>query len=183
MLLLVLAGIVWAVSALVGGPSAEAEPTTAEPTTAEPTVAEAAPTAPATPADPRPCEPTDLDVDLSFTPSAPSVTSGVRFAVALTNDGETPCLADAGADALVLRVSSGSDEFWSTEHCAEDAEEPLLLDAGASTDRVVRWTGARSAPGCPEDQPAAEAGTYRLEATWHGRPVGPAGGVAFPLSG
>lgn len=153
MLLAVLALVVWGVvagiRALRGVASADAVEPAPETTTG--------------PVDPTACAPRDLQVDL--TPSVGGPGEPVAFAVALVNDGEVPCLVDAGTAALVFTVTSGSDRVWSSGDCAaEPAERRLLLDAGDRAETTLAWSGGRSAPGCPDGQGSSGPGTYRVEA-------------------
>lgn len=154
-LLAVLALIAWGVVAVVGAVRAGAQDVAApEPTTS------------AAPLDPTACAPADLDVDVAALPAGGG--APVDLDVTVTNDGESPCLLDAGAGSLVLTVVSGEDRVWSSGDCAGDASRRLLLDAGDSADASVSWSGARSAPGCADGQGSSGAGTYRVEATLGG---------------
>ncbi|MFC4554516.1 hypothetical protein [Georgenia faecalis] len=171
LLVALLVAVIWAVTALLGGGEEE-------PAAVEPTRVTAVSTAQG---EPRECAPADLDVDLSLDPPSPAVGEEVAFGLVVTNDGNVPCLMDAGPAALSLTVRSGADEVWSSAHCAGDATEPILLDAGASREHALAWSGGRSAAGCPGNQPAATGGTYRVVADYAGNRVGPTDGLTFTL--
>jgi hypothetical protein len=186
-LLALVAGVVWGVSALVRTLTAQgAETDTSAQGSAAAASAEdnagqdSAPSAgadeqePAGPVDPGKCSPRDLDVRLSATPGQPT-----SFAVTLTNRAEVACLLDAGAASLVLTVHSGEDRVWSSGDCvAEPAERELLLDSGDSTETAIQWDGTRSAKGCPGGQGAAQPGSYRVAATLGGASL-PAADTSF----
>ena len=189
-LLALVAGVVWGVSALVRtltAQGAEADTASAEDagasaaaSAADDSAASSAGVAaqeePAGPVDPGKCSPRDLDVRLSATPGQPT-----SFAVTLTNRGEVACLLDAGAASLVLTVHSGEDRVWSSGDCVAAPEErELLLDAGDSTETEIRWDGTRSAKGCPGGQGAAQPGSYRVAATLGGASL-PAADTSFTL--
>ena len=156
-LLAVLGLLAWGVVAVVGALRAGAQD-----------VAAPAPTSTA-PADPTACAAADLDVDLAVAPAGGG--TPVDLDVTVTNDGEAPCLLDAGPGSLVLTVVSGEDRVWSSGDCAGEATRRLLLDAGDAADASVSWSGARSAPGCAGGQGSSGAGTYRVEATLDGVPL------------
>ncbi|MEE6281999.1 hypothetical protein [Georgenia sunbinii] len=166
-LALLIAGIVWAVMAVASRLGGEA---TAEPA-AEATEAAAADgeaggagdeSAGAGDESPAACRSADVDVELGLDPPAPTAGSGVDLDLRLLNSGDEPCLLDAGPASLVATVTSGNDTVWTTAHCADDAEEQLLLDAGTEHAATVSWPGTRSATGCGDDQPAAGPGSYRV---------------------
>jgi len=166
-LLLVVAGVVWGVTAFLGrdaGAAPEAG-TTEAPTGDEPTE------------DPSPglveaCAAADLETDVALEPAAPAAGSGTSFQVTVRNTGERPCLVDAGPATLAATVVSGADPVWSSAHCAGDATKELLLDTGAETAVSVPWNGRRSAEGCPSEQPYAGAGTYRVTLELAGESLG-----------
>ncbi|WP_299278524.1 hypothetical protein [uncultured Georgenia sp.] len=179
-LLLLLAGVTWGVTLLLGrGDAADAAPAADG---ADQPTAEATPTAqePAS-GEVVPCLAQDVDTVLVLDPPAPAPGSAVRFRVTLRNTGEQPCLLDAGPASLVASVTSGSDPVWSSAHCADDATYELLLDTGAESAVTVTWNGRRSAEGCPGDQRAAAAGTYRVSLSLAGEPLGPERGRVFTV--
>ncbi len=162
--LLVVAGIAWGVTTLLGG-GQQADAVPAGPSTEEPS------SAPATPGEVVPCSAADLSTSLALDPPAPVAGEGLTLDVTVRNDGELPCLLDAGPGSLVASVSSGSDPVWSSAHCAGDASKELLLDTDTETSVAVPWNGSRSAEGCPGEQDRAGAGTYRVSLALAGEPL------------
>lgn len=198
-LLALVAGVVWGVSALVRmltaqgaepvATSAAASAGSEDPGTAagrsatgssgaSSAQAGAGPEKPAGPVDPEGCSPRDLDVTMSAQPGSGGPTT---FALTLQNDADVACLVDAGASSLVLTVHSGEDRVWSSGDCvAEPATRELLLDAGDSTETTIRWDGTRSAKGCTGGQGTAQPGSYRVSATLGGASL-PAATTTFTL--
>lgn len=112
---------------------------------------------------PEACAP--RDVDASVTSDGGAAGGAVALVATLTNDGELPCLLDAGSASLVLTVTSGEDRVWSSGDCgAGPAERRLLLDVGDSAETSITWDRTRSEPGCPGGQRTSGAGTYQVEA-------------------
>lgn len=118
--------------------------------------------APEAPAGPGACAPADLAVTLVADGRTYPAGAEPSFTVSVTNVGEAPCTADVGSAQQRLTVTSGSDRIWSSADCPADvpAESLMLLEPGARSDSVVRWTRVRSAEGCPADLPAPLPGTY-----------------------
>jgi len=107
-------------------------------------------------------------VELEISLAADSLPAGQATSIPLTvrNAGEVPCLLEVGHAGVEVRVTSGNDPVWSSTHCGASLPEDrrILLDVGASDTTVVTWSGARSAEGCPGEQPATTPGTYRVHA-------------------
>ncbi len=85
----------------------------------------------------------------------------------ITNTGTVPCTLDAGSAALELLVVSGEDRIWSSDDCQEAPENrPTTVEPGEAgmLASSVEWPLARSAEGCADDLPALKAGTYQLTA-------------------
>jgi hypothetical protein len=185
-LLALVAGVVWGISALVrtltaqgaeAGTTAGQDPSR-ETASADEASDDGAGSEDAGPVDPGACSPRDLDVTMSATPASGEPTN---FALTLTNRADAACLLDAGTASLVLTVHSGEDRVWSSGDCAaEPAERKLLLDAGDSTETAIRWDGTRSAKGCPGGQGTAQVGSYRVAATLGGASL-PAADTSFTL--
>ncbi|PFG40318.1 hypothetical protein ATJ97_2843 [Georgenia soli] len=198
-LLALVTGVVWGVSALVRtltAQGAEAATTstaasagsedsgtaTGQSTTGSSGESSAAagaePEKPSGPVDPKGCSPRDLDVTMSAQPGSGGPTT---FHLTLRNEGDVACLVDAGASSLVLTVHSGGDRVWSSGDCvAEPTARELLLDAGDSAETTITWDGTRSVKGCTGGQGAAQAGSYRVSATLGGASL-PAATTTFTL--
>ncbi len=158
--LLVVAGVVWGVSTLLGRRDVAA--------VAPAAAAEAVESPPSASGHVTGCAAEDIAAEVAVEPAD----TGASIEVSMRNTGEVPCLVGAGPGTLVAEIGSGTDPVWSSAHCAGDATGELLLDTGAATPVPVRWDGHRSAQGCPGDQPQAGPGTYRLAVTLDGRPLG-----------
>ncbi|UFU05841.1 hypothetical protein [Ruania halotolerans] len=167
--LLLVAGIAFGGTLLVrmgmdrfGGAGAVAEESESDPT-------ETTPTGPATPdaealANPVACVPEIVDVAVGLESASVRAGSEVPVAVTITNTGQVPCLLDVGHGSLAMAVSSGDDTVWTNEQCPSgSAERPILLDINAQEERVLAWSGQRSAEGCPSGAAEAEPGTYRID--------------------
>lgn len=161
---------VTALAGALGGQGGEGVPAASPSPTPTPT---AAPTASATPGyQPGPCPSSALTITEpvpapgTFAPGTP-----VPFELVLENTGTVPCLFDAGAAVLGVLVHSGTDRIWSSLDCPPDgapAERRMLLDVAAQVEVTAVWDQQRSAPGCPEPQPAAQPGGYRAVVTVDG---------------
>lgn len=200
-LLLVVGGIGWAVNTLLltgdepaaagaesGGSAQPGDTEGGQPTTDAATqAAEAddvdspAPEVAEEPGQVGPCTAGALAVDTAVEPPAPAAGTPVSFTLLVRNEGQVPCLLDAGPGNLVVAVASGSDPVWSSAHCAESGSE-VLLDVGSEYTVPVRWSGHRSSQGCPGGQPVAGAGTYRATAALGGAALTPASPIVFSLS-
>lgn len=106
-------------------------------------------------------------VDLSIEMAATTIKEGAStpMPVTVTNSGQVPCLLDVGGAQIALAIYSGDDLVWTSQHCSTRGDRRILLDVDDQDTISFRWTGARSATGCPEDQPVAGAGTYRAVVT------------------
>lgn len=112
------------------------------------------------------CRPAALGLEISLPADTFPAGSAVTIPTTVTNAGQVQCLLDAGSAHLVLTIFSGDDRVWSSDDCpAVAAERPILLDIATSDSIRISWPGTRSAPGCPDVQPAAAAGTYRAVLT------------------
>ncbi|MCA5895091.1 hypothetical protein LEP48_17310 [Isoptericola sp. NEAU-Y5] len=108
-------------------------------------------------------------LDLAVSPSSTTITVGdpLVFSVRVTNAGRVPCLFDGSDTSRTVTVTgpSSKDRVWSSGDCADDGEKLLLLGAEHVASRDLRWSSARSAPGCAKDSAALEPGTYQVRAT------------------
>lgn len=184
-LLGVVALLVWGVTAVVGlvtdrgGPVAAVEGLLSGGSSEASGGADDASTVSDGPVQPEDCSP--VDIDAAVAPDGGAGGGAVALAVTVTNDGELPCLLDAGSASLVLTVTSGEDRVWSSGDCGSGpAERRLLLDVGDSAETTVTWDRVRSEPGCPGGQRSSGAGTYTVEARL-GSAVLPSSAATFAL--
>lgn len=124
----------------------------------------AASTASATPssADPnQPCSSSGVSVTLS---AAAQVRSGGTdpLQVRLTNAGQNPCRIDFSRTPLTIRVYSGADRIWATDHCANWAPSGITdaLATGKNFTFTVPWPTRRSAAQCTLLPTKLSPGTY-----------------------
>ncbi len=98
-----------------------------------------------------------------------------RFTVVVANNGNRTCKRAVGAQGLRLVVATPDGEsVWQSNHCADRSETKIAtLSPGEEYSTHLTWNRRTSAPGCPDGQPRAPAGTYRLQAA--------AGGVASQI--
>lgn len=145
---------------------------------AEPSIASEK-VAPPTPVDPNaaaaPCTAQDLDIGLAADRTAVTPGVPVRFTVSVANDAGKQCLVDAPRRDLAVTVYRGevgeqnAERVWSSADCADAEEERLLLLGPDDVDTTeVRWSDARSVPGCEPGQPKLVAGQYTAQVSLAG---------------
>lgn len=118
-----------------------------------------------------PCEPSMLDIALNQTGTIAGYP--VTFGLSVTNTSDQSCSLDAGSEHLVLEVSSGNDQIWSSAHCPAGAGSRLyVFGPDVSSQINVEWSGGRSTPSCDAGLPAPRPGTYVVQ--------GSVDGVGFP---
>lgn len=108
------------------------------------------------------CGADGVEVDVSVASSSVVLGDPQVFNVRVTNTGRVPCLIDGSEASRTVTVTdpSGKERVWSSGDCAE-GETMLLLGPEDVAPHDVRWRTERSAPGCKDDQPALEPGTYQ----------------------
>ncbi|WP_182353313.1 hypothetical protein [Flaviflexus huanghaiensis] len=128
-----------------------------------------------------PCEPGMLNVALNQTDTIAGYP--VTFGLVVTNVSDRSCSLDAGSEHLVLEVSSGNDQVWSSAHCPSgDASRLYVFGPGVSSQINVEWSGARSNTACDAGLPAPLPGTYVVEGSIDGTSF-PALTHSFVLTG
>ncbi len=169
----VVALLVWGVSAVVGALRGDEDDPTAAPTVTTtgpaPDPAETMPPAPDATAAAEGEVPACAAVAVVATSDAASYPLGgtATVGMTITNTGTAACTVDAGSAALELLVVSGEDRIWSSDDCQEGAENrPSTVEPGEAgmLASSVEWALVRSAEGCAEGLPALKAGTYQLTA-------------------
>ncbi|ACQ81524.1 conserved hypothetical protein [Beutenbergia cavernae DSM 12333] len=167
---LVAFGAVRLVTALSGdddaGPGAtgSATPDPSPSTTPSPTPSPT-PTNQATPPLPTSCTSQQAQLEIEA-PASATAGGRVDVRVSVRTTADATCLVDLGSEHLVVEVFSGEDLVWSTAQCPfTPTSRDLLLGPDSTDDQAVPWSGRRSAEGCPDDAPVAEAGAYRVVAT------------------
>jgi cytoskeletal protein RodZ len=183
----IVAGVVWFVAGRDGTPAAAPDPmgspastpvSSVSPSPSEsspsPTKSSASPkptktTSPkpskttTSPAAPTACPDSAIDVVASTDAASYKIGATPRLRMRITNSSTTACKRDIGASANELIVNQGSDRFWSSDDCNPGGKaDVVVLQPGQSYSVSLGWLGRGSKPGCPADQPVAEAGTYNL---------------------
>lgn len=71
----------------------------------------------------------EQDVVVALTPDKQVFQDKDRphFRMSVVNTGRRSCTFDVGGRALRLRITSGSDPVWSSDHCSADAASSLQL--------------------------------------------------------
>ena len=91
--------------------------------------------------EPEACRSGDLSIESSG-PEIVGVGQGASFTLSVTNSGPVSCLLDAGAASVGVELTSGENPVWSSTACpVGDAERPLLLGQGDSTQITLEWNG------------------------------------------
>jgi hypothetical protein len=148
--------LVLGVRALLGGSDPEGTPAPTSPTTAA-TDGKSDAEAASTPA----CDAAALGVTLAADGTTYGAGALPTFTITLVNDGEQPCLVDAGEAQRQILITSGSDRIWASTDCAAGETLQLLLAPDQADERQVQWDRTRSVEGCTPDQPQAQPGTYQ----------------------
>ena len=122
--------------------------------------------------------------DLVATPSVRGTAHGghpVVFTIALTTRTSPACTWTVSPQTLVVKVTSGPDDVWSTQQCpGAIGKQAVVLRNNAPVDVTVAWNGRRSDEGCTDVPPWAQPGDYHVAAAAFGSdPVD----VQFPLLG
>lgn len=139
----------------------ESDGATGEPTEAATTPVEPTTTPPAQPSGP--CEAEDVVVQ----PYVGEAVGGspVTIALALSTKETPACTFDVSADSVVVKVTSGSDDIWTTQHCPDALGEVQRVVVRQAEPVAVQleWPAWRSGADCTLMQWSLP-GTYHAEA-------------------
>ncbi|NRQ35741.1 hypothetical protein HII36_28485 [Nonomuraea sp. NN258] len=112
-----------------------------------------------------PCVDDDLVLSLQGEERVYRGSARPHYLVTLVNAGPVMCVADVGPRALEVRITSGSDQIWSTADCVSGPGEELKqLKRGVPYVRAVDWDRHRSSANCRATPAAALPGTYVVTA-------------------
>ncbi|MGB6456694.1 MAG: hypothetical protein WBH47_19685 [Streptosporangiaceae bacterium] len=103
------------------------------------------------------------DVTLSLSVSQPSyaVQQLPDFAVDVASSAGYSCTFDIGSGNLLLHVSAGTTQIWTSAQCAQGLAVQLTTLAGGGPAMVpMTWDDQYSSAGCPMPGQAAPAGSY-----------------------
>lgn len=89
----------------------------------------------------------------------------VTLAMRLTGT-RAACTYDVSADSLVVRISSGKDAIWSSQHCPKAIpRREVIVRSSTPVTVPVTWSGQRSDDtGCSVSNPWARPGFYHVVA-------------------
>lgn len=120
--------------------------------------------APPRPARPTgPCDPSavKLEVDVSDGEAGAPNSATLLF----SSTGAAACTLDITARTLAVRVTSGPDVVWSSEHCPDALRaKQLVVRADPPSAYQFTWSGHRSAQGCSPVSELPDPGGYWVEA-------------------
>lgn len=106
------------------------------------------------------CSPKDLSVSVSG-PKTVRAAKAVKLNVTVTNKGSEDCEAEIDQDNFELRVFSGSDKIFTTDHCRKWAPtEAEMLAAGEKLKWTTSWGVVRTAKDCKTTKQLLQPGTY-----------------------
>ncbi len=122
------------------------------------------------PAEVGPCGSGDLELTLTSRATTYGPDAAPRFVLTVRNVSETTCTAEIGSGVRTFTVRDASGaRVWSSADCRSTGSSQVYeLDPEGTRSMSTTWSRQRSAPGCPADQPVAEAGAYTVEGTWSG---------------
>ncbi len=206
-LVALVAGVVWGVTALVGGGEEDPAVTRLDPTATSPTVnAGGSPSTPASP-DASPSEAASPSGSASESASATAgaacpadgLTSAVsttasnygpqavpQLVLSVVNAGAAPCTVEIGAGNVTFTVADSSGaRVWSNVDCQTSSRiaEVTLQAKGSDDDDTsarVNWPRTRSAAGCPSNLADVPPGEYTVSVTRAGVEAGRA---TFSIAG
>lgn len=113
------------------------------------------------------CDPGVLRLGLAGTRSTPIGETKILSA-SIINGGTTPCLLTLPQSAYVVAITSGTDNIWTTAHCAEWVPAASTeLAPQAAFEFQIGWQTQRSSDGCQLTD-NLRAGTYVARATLTG---------------
>ena len=124
---------------------------------------------PATSGEPTECNPEVISLEAIT--DAGDYQAGVQplISMRITNLGTTACTINAGTDAQVYTITSGSDTIWNSSDCLQNPVEAVItLEPGAAAAQDVppfAWERTRSSTDtCDTERPEVAGGgaTYRL---------------------
>lgn len=119
------------------------------------------------------CAGTDVNIELLLATRAMTSGASMNMVVQLAAAREE-CKATVDATKLVLTITSGTDQIWTTLQCEKAIPKAVLVLAkGKQTTTTVPWDGRRSRPGCLPGQLQAKPGTYVAKAIYDGRASAP----------
>ncbi|MDQ1105323.1 hypothetical protein [Nocardioides zeae] len=166
-LLVVLVGRLLGAGSDGDGDEARPAASDASTTTDQPSSAASAPPPTTTTEAPPPATPEGRCAadDVAVRAKVERAVAGQPVAVTLLfSSKETPaCYWTASPTTTVVKITSGSDDIWSTQHCPDALpEQELVLRTDAEAAAELEWPAWRSGPGCELEQWSLP-GAYHVE--------------------
>ncbi len=117
------------------------------------------------------CEPEDLVVEPVV--KDPVAGSPVRIVLAISSRESEACNWTASPETLVVDITSGDDDIWTSRHCAGRLEEEEVVPRREKPARVAMvWSGKRSDEECSSMTRWALPGWYHVRAAaYSGEPT------------
>ncbi len=117
-------------------------------------------TASPTPTGPVDCDPTATQVSVAGFKEVKASSRQV-FTVSVLNGGPSSCILDVRPSTFQLSVASGSDQIWTTAHCAKWLpSKTLTLAPQKAHEFTITWPMVRSSAGCGTSKATVRPGTY-----------------------
>jgi hypothetical protein len=115
---------------------------------------------------PKSCPAGDVVLTMFASASSYSVEQIPQFDVDVVSTADYACAFDVGAQHVVLQISAGAAQIWTSAECAESqAVQLATLHRGVPTVVPMTWDGQYSSAGCPVPGRAAPAGSYTATAS------------------
>jgi hypothetical protein len=114
----------------------------------------------------RSCPAGEVVITLSATQPSYAAWQQPRFVVDVVSWASDPCSFDVGAGHVVLAISAGPAQIWTSADCAEGlASQPVTLHRSVPAVVAMTWDEQHSSAGCPVPGQVAPAGSYTARAT------------------
>lgn len=108
------------------------------------------------------------DADVVVTPVVEGAVAGNDVAVLLNlrTVATEACTWTASPAHLSVKITSGDDDIWSSQHCPGRLRRTsLTVRADSTSTMALTWNAKRSAEDCPSTTPYAEPGYYHVIAS------------------
>jgi hypothetical protein len=108
--------------------------------------------------------------EISVLPMVPIASAGGPIVIRLRLDGTQPsCSFAVSSDSVVVKVTRGSDRFWSSQDCrASIPSQTVVVRSAVPTYVPVTWSGRRSDEDCSTATGWALPGFYDVYAAAYG---------------
>jgi hypothetical protein len=111
------------------------------------------------------CPAADITLTLSASRLSYSVQQLPDFDIGVVSSAGYRCTFDIGAGQVLLQISAGTAQIWTSADCAEGlAVQSATLRHGVPTVVSMTWDDQYSSAGCPVPGRSAPAGSYTARA-------------------